>query len=113
MTTELNRLIIHRDYDYRRTVRLPGGGETEQWVGTYGLLGYCRHAHTLQELVLYEGITGKDAGDWFVVTLHAFALRFTLLPLPPAPAAAPVAAAAEPEPAPARAAGTIPPGSDV
>lgn len=45
----------------------------------YRLLGLAKHGRTHQEQVVYEGVTGPDAGKWFVCSVHDFALRLTLL----------------------------------
>lgn len=78
-----------------------GAGRTYEYLGLrrggrlYVVRGFCRHAqhgdcHTgqYQELVLYQGLDGRDRGVQWVCTLSDFCLRFrevTREAPPPAP----------------------------
>lgn len=59
--------------------------------GLYRLCCLAKDGRTLQEKVVYMGLEGADAGQFYVCTLSDFSMRFTLVEAQPA-AAEPVAA---------------------
>jgi hypothetical protein len=59
-----------------------------RWVyrpGDYRLLADATHVRTWQEVVVYEGLTGADAGKAYVCPLEDFIRNFELVMADPVP----------------------------
>ncbi len=67
-------LILAAPYRYHVTGKLG----VPKWGCLYEPLLLARDAHTMQEVIVYKGFDGYDAGNVYTCPLMDWALRFTL-----------------------------------
>lgn len=69
-------VLFGRDHRYVSTKQPAYEGQL------YRPLNFARCVRTGQEQIVYEGITGPDAGQWFVCSLDDWLRRFELVEAP-------------------------------
>ena len=72
------RIHLGADYRYTAAASRPGGKRDPRDGQLYRPERVVTNVHTLQELVVYDGVTGPDAGRSFACTLCDWAMKFAL-----------------------------------
>ena len=87
--TEVGRVIVGREYDYQGLcLDCANGRAATRYGGRYRVHALATQAVTGQECVVYEGLSGPDAGRWFTCPPYDFAAKFQPVAQPTAEKAA-------------------------